>query len=216
MKPIGQRGIRWILLSSTVLAGVLLIGAAALTATQLIQNLFEVTSGRTSIKVPSEASGAISQGSLDSARVTAHVDSVILDIFRMPAEAIGLFVFADVVALISLLLPAAGALWLCVRVIVGKPFSALTTRIIVAAGLVATLGSIAVALIQGAAQSAAINSVLPAQLFVPMAVSQQAIFYAVFNLQYQLLPIVIGLTSLLLAAVFHQGTGMAKDIKGLV
>ncbi len=143
-----------------------------------------------------------------------HGGNIDLVLHDLPGDALVLNTAAAILGQLTTLLVCAAVIMLCWRLLRGVPFAPTLTRSISIMGGVLVLIGVVVPILQGFSKLLIVES-LDNVLTVESPIGKGNLdYYIVFSVD--LLPVVLGIALLLLAAVFAKGAQLQRDTEGLV
>lgn len=143
-----------------------------------------------------------------------HGGNIDLVLHDLPGDALVLNTAAAVLGQLTTLLVCAAVIMLCWRLLRGVPFAPTLTRSISIMGGVLVLIGVVVPILLGFSKLLIVDS-LDNVLTVESPIGKGNLdYYIVFSVD--LLPVVLGVALLLLAAVFAKGAQLQRDTEGLV
>ncbi|PRB44986.1 hypothetical protein CQ020_01850 [Arthrobacter sp. MYb23] len=143
-----------------------------------------------------------------------HGGNIDLVLHDLPGGALVLNTAAAILGQLTTLLVCAAVIMLCWRLLRGVPFAPTLTRSISIMGGVLVLIGVVVPILQGFSKLLIVES-LDNVLTVESPLGKGNLdYYIVFSVD--LLPVVLGIALLLLAAVFAKGAQLQRDTEGLV
>ncbi len=193
-------------------------GVAVAAILRLVSTVGYAFTGETTVELPglgnsmANPSGANVLG--PKVQQVLHGGSVHLVLQDIPGEALVLNTTAAILGQLTTLLVCAAVIMLCWRLLRGVPFAPTLTRSISIMGGVLVLIGVAVPILQGFSKLLIVES-LDNVLTVESPIGKGNLdYYIVFSVD--LLPVVLGIALLLLAAVFAKGAQLQRDTEGLV
>ena len=143
-----------------------------------------------------------------------HGGNIDLVLHDLPGDALVLNTAAAILGQLTTLLVCAAVIMLCWRLLRGVPFAPTLTRSISIMGGVLVLIGVVVPILRGFSKLLIVES-LDNVLTVESPIGKGNLdYYIVFSVD--LLPVVLGIALLLLAAVFAKGAQLQRDTEGLV
>ncbi|WP_024817836.1 hypothetical protein [Arthrobacter sp. 31Y] len=143
-----------------------------------------------------------------------HGGNIDLVLHDLPGDALVMNTAAAILGQLTTLLVCAAVIMLCWRLLRGVPFAPTLTRSISIMGGLLVLIGVVVPILQGFSKLLIVES-LDNVLTVESPIGKGNLdYYIVFSVD--LLPVVLGIALLLLAAVFAKGAQLQRDTEGLV
>ncbi|WP_426988580.1 hypothetical protein [Pseudarthrobacter sp. Y6] len=191
---------------------VLSLGLGWYVGYQASLRIMDVQSGRVNFSVP--AFLALDHGSLDPDVVSLRADTVRLQVSAVEPSAQALFIASSVLTSAAVLFAVATVVLLCYRLIRGTPFGGGSTWLVALSGITAVATGLIGPVLEGSAKQIAIAHLQGiSSLESPIRLGD-VVFYV--SSSFELMPLFVGLSAFLLAAVFRRGDVLDRDAKGLV
>lgn len=201
--------VRWI----AATAGALVIALGGLLAAFWAADRFvNLNSGHVKVNVPGLA--GVPQEELNSDVFFAFAERVDLIVMQMPEEAATYFWYSTLLTAVCCAIAALTSVVLCYRLARGVPFGPVMQWTVAVTGLVAIIGGIGVAVLEGYGKFTTVHSV-PGLMSVGSPIGTGSLDLYIAD-SINPLFFVGGLTLLLLAAVLSRGTRYYRDVRDLV
>jgi hypothetical protein len=179
---------------------------------QACLRIFQIQAGKLNFSVPSFQS--IDVGSLDSNEVSLQIESLRVQATTIDSSIQALFIASATLTAIAVLFATVTVVFLCYRLVRGKPFAAGFGWLVATSGFIALAAGALGPVLEGAAKKATVSQLSGIDSGVsPLAVGD-LVYYAMSS--FNLMPVCVGMIALLLAAVFRSGDSLNRDAMGLV
>jgi hypothetical protein len=201
----------WLLLVAAV-------GIAAAAILNLITVLGSAIAGRTVVELPASgiAAATPSGASILGPKVleAGAGNSIQLVVKDVPGDALVLNATASVMGTLTAVVVCGAVVLLCWRLLRAEPFARSLPRTMAYTGGLLVLIGVVCPVLQGLAKLSIVNS-LDSVVTVDSPINKGNFDFYVAS-SFNLLPIVLGVALLLLAAVFAKGAQLQRDTEGLV